>query len=164
MNDQEKDQLRELNWRRPLNPEEQAQLQVWLEADSEKRADWEVEARLTEGLSQLTDAPLASNFTARVLKAIEREEAADARRRRRARVAWWLRWLPRAAFAALIGTGGFFAAQQLYLARVRADIRTSVEVVSSVPSMPGPEILEDFDAIRALSSSEADEKLLTLLQ
>jgi len=56
MNDQAKDQLRELNWRRPLTEAEQAQLRGWLETDPEERADWEAEARLTEGLSQLSDA------------------------------------------------------------------------------------------------------------
>jgi len=164
MNDQAKDQLRELNWRRPLSSAEQGQLDAWLAANPATRADWETEARLTEGLTQLPDAPLASNFTARVLKAVEREEAASARRRRRSRIGWWLRWTPRVAFAGLVGAAGFFSYQQAHKARVRAEIRNSVEVVSSVRSMPAPEILENFDAIRILSSPAADEQLLTLLQ
>jgi|SRR5437773_158746 len=164
MNDQAKDQLRELNWRRPLTEAEQAQLRGWLETDREERADWEAEARLTEGLSQLSDAPLPSNFTARVLEAVERDAAASSRRRRRARISSWLRWAPRIAFAGLVGAAGFFSYQRFHEARVRADVRASVEVVSSVPSMPGPEILENFEAIRVFSSSAADEKLLTLLQ
>src|SRR5438132_14397436 len=164
MNDQAKDQLREISWRRHLNSAEQDQLRAWFEANPQARAEWESEARLTEGLIQLHDAPVPSNFTARVLQAIKREEAANSRQRRRSRISWYLRWATRVAFAAMVGAAGFFSSQRAHQARLRADIRQSVADVAAVQSMPGPEILENFDAIRVLSSSVADEKLLTLLQ
>ena len=37
--------------------------------------NWKLEARLTEALAKISDAPVPSNFTARVLAAIELEEA-----------------------------------------------------------------------------------------
>jgi len=47
----------------------------------------------------------------------------------------------------------------------RAELRDSVVAVSAVKSLPSPEVLRDFDVIRALDQTPpADEQLLTLLQ
>src|SRR5512137_1192972 len=90
--------LRELSWRRKLTSAEEAELRFWLESHPEARADWEAEAGLEAALERLPDASVASNFTARVLQAVNREGAAEPRRS-----AWrmwpWLRWVPKAAFA-----------------------------------------------------------------
>src|ERR1700690_4482069 len=61
--------LRELVWRRKLTEAERAGLR----APPETQADLEFESLLTEGLARLPDAPVPSNFTARVLQAAERE-------------------------------------------------------------------------------------------
>src|SRR6516225_12355183 len=61
---------RELIWRRKLTEAERAELQT----KPDNHADLEFESRLTEELDRLPDKPVPSNFTARVLQAIEREE------------------------------------------------------------------------------------------
>src|SRR5215475_10049493 len=88
--------LRELNWRRKLTAAEEAQLQAWLSEHPELLADWETEFALSEALGRMPDAPLPSNFTARVLRAAELETANIERIQgtgitlRR----FWLRWVP----------------------------------------------------------------------
>src|SRR5437763_4884541 len=93
--------ISELSWRSKLAPAEEAQLRSWLEAHPDARAEWEMETALTDALGRLPEAPLASNFTARVLKEVEREADAEARGRTSRPQRWygWLRWLPRAAVA-----------------------------------------------------------------
>jgi hypothetical protein len=74
------------------------------------------------------------------------------------------RWLPRLAFGLVIGAAGFFSFQQLHEVR-QEKIARSVSVLSEVASVPGPEALRDFEAIRVLDASPAaDEELLRLFQ
>ena len=61
--------LRELLWRRRLTDAERAGLR----SQPEIQADLEIESRLSEALADLPDTPVSSNFTARVLQAVERE-------------------------------------------------------------------------------------------
>src|SRR3954469_6162170 len=97
MNDPLENQLREAAWRRNLTPEEQASLRAWLAAHPDAARDWEQDHRLTAILAGLPPAPVSSNFTARVLQAIDRDTAASARRRP---VPWSWRWLvPKATLA-----------------------------------------------------------------
>lgn len=169
MSDSERNQLREKNWRRKLTPDETAELQAWLDTQPEARADWEAEARLTEAMSRLPEVPVPSNFTARVLQAVERESAAEKRTRPPARK-WSLRsLLPRAAAVAVIlGTGLFTYHEYTMTQRnERVQLAQGVKIVSEVPSLPGPEILQDFDTIRQLPSgrpSGPDQDLLKLNQ
>src|SRR5262249_44101529 len=72
MNETEYQTLLEIGWRRPLTFDEQARLEAWLAAHPEAQAQWEAEAALNRCLSQLSDVPVASNFTARVLEALDR--------------------------------------------------------------------------------------------
>ena len=54
-----------------MTPSEEAELQKYLAANPAERADWQVEAELNRLLERLPEAPpVASNFTARVLKAV----------------------------------------------------------------------------------------------
>src|SRR5262245_27418143 len=100
MNDPLEKKLREISWRRKLSPAEEAELRAWLATHPDAEAEWKAEAGLNEILERLPNAPVPTNFTARVLEAIEREEAAEARRRE-----WkWRLLLPRAAVAAVIFT------------------------------------------------------------
>src|ERR1700678_2294224 len=91
MNDKStSDDLRELLWRRSPNKAERARAA----GQPEWRAELELEARLTEALAKLPTVPVSSNFTARVLQAIDREEA----RPQTSGWKWsWTRWLPRVA-------------------------------------------------------------------
>ncbi len=165
MNDEARIQeLREARWRRNLTEPEKAELKAWLSRHPESETDWELEEGLNLALSRLANAPLASNFTSRVLQQIEREDRASRRRQRRAWEGWLLRWLPRTGFAAVVGGVALFSYHQVETSRLRHTLE-GVEVVSSMPSVPSPQILENFDAIRALDRTPpADQELLSLLQ
>jgi anti-sigma factor RsiW len=164
-NDPIYDHLRELSWRRELTAAEEAELRGWLAAHPEAQAEWEAEVGLNAALGRLPQAPVPGNFTARVLQAVERETAAE---RRRLREHWLtrlhLRWLPKVAFAAVVVGAGLLSYQQVQ-ASYRKKLAESVATVSAVSSLPSPDILKDFDAIRALNPAPApDEELLTMLQ
>ncbi len=164
-NDPFLNRIREVRWRRKLTSAEEAELRSWLAAHPEAQADWAVEADLSELLNRLPDAPVASNFTTRVLQAIEREPAVASRPASAWTLwRWRLRWLPRAAVTAVVLGAGLIAYHEAVAVR-RAQLVRSVALVSDVSSLPSPKILEDFDAIRALPATPAaDEQLLTLLK
>ena len=164
-NDPIYNRLRELSWRRKLTSTEEAEWRAWLAAHPEAQADWQAETGLNEGLSRLPDAPVPSNFTARVLQAVEREAVAEVRRPQGNWLTWlWLRWLPKAALAAVIVGAGLLSFHQIQAAH-RKKLVESVAAVSAVSSLPGPDILKDFDAIRALDQAPGpDEQLLAVLQ
>lgn len=158
--------LQEASWQRRLTRSERAELDAWLATHPEVARDWQEELALTEALHRLPDVPLASNFTARVVDAARREAAARAQNRSWLDFGNWslTRWLPRVAFALVIGAAGFFSFQQLHEVQHQKMAR-SVSVLSEVASVPGPEALQDFEAIRVLDvSPAADEELLRLLQ
>jgi len=157
--------LRELSWQRQLSGPEEAELRAWLAAHPEAQADWEAEAGLNASLSRLPDAPVPGNFTARVLRAVEREAQAELRRRKGRWLTWLRRrWLPRMAFAIVIVGAGFVSYQKVEAAN-RRKLAESVAVVSAVSSLPSPDILKDFDAIQALNSTPPpDEELLLVFQ
>jgi hypothetical protein len=158
-------ELRELSWRRKLTAAEEAQLQVWLAAHPEAQADWEAEAGLNAALGRLPDAPVPSNFTARVLRAIEREAAAGLRQSQAKWRTWLhLRWLPRVAFAAVVVGAGVLSYHEVQVVQ-RKKLVASVAAVSAVSSLPSAEILKDFDAIQALNPAPVpDEQLLAVLK
>jgi anti-sigma factor RsiW len=162
-NDPTYNRWRELSWRRKLSDAEQAELQAWLAAHPEARAEWEEDAALEAALKRLPQAPVPSNFTARVLQAAERETAAE-RRRPEGRTWRWARWLPRAAFAASMLAAGLLS----YLLVQRAErqrLAESVAVVADVSSLPSPEVLQDFDVIRVSNPTVTpDEELLAVLK
>src|SRR6266566_6235520 len=73
MNDAAFNQLLDTARRRKLTGEEEARVQACLARDPQARAVWEEELALSQLLNRLPDAPLASNFTAQVLQAVERD-------------------------------------------------------------------------------------------
>ena len=158
--------LSELSWRRELSPAEQQELQSWLAAHPEAQAGWEAESALNEALRQLPDAPMPSNFTARVLQAVEQDAAARQRHQGWFGRFWQAppRWLPRAASAALLLALGLVSYNAGARARHR-QLATSIEAVARVSAAPSPALLKDFDAIRALPPSPPpDVELLALLK
>ncbi|MGO9003005.1 MAG: hypothetical protein ACLPYM_00590 [Limisphaerales bacterium] len=154
--------LRESGWRRNLTEAEQAEWRAYLAANPDARVDWEMESALNAALTQLPDAPVPSNFTARVLQAVEREAARPR--------AWNWRWnwhtlVPRVAFAAAViaFTGLAFQHHEIY--RQRIALARNVALVTGGQPMPSPEALENFDAIRRMSQPQhADDELLALMQ
>jgi hypothetical protein len=158
--------LREISWRRKLTPTEQAQLSAWLAAHPEAQAEWDSEASLSEVLAALPNVPVASNFTARAVASAQGEAARLERGLEKPRAVgnWWHRWLPKVALVAMVLCAGLFSYNHIQEAH-RAELAHSLETVSQVPSVPSPEILKDFDAIAALSSTPpADEELLKVMQ
>src|SRR5437870_4994810 len=107
MNESEYMKLREEAWRRPLTADEKRQLQSYLLVHADAQAEWEEEAALTQLLVRVPDAPLSSNFTARVIQAVELEEL-----RAQPKGIFTLprlrTWLPRLAITGLVvGLGAF---------------------------------------------------------
>jgi anti-sigma factor RsiW len=154
--------LRETGWRRPLTEAEAAELRAWLAAHPEARADAEAEAALSRALASLPDSPVPSNFTPRVLRAIERETTAPERASTKASTAWWRGLIPRIAVTTVvIGVG--VVAYQHHQAVKREELAAAARnlvTVAGTTSLSSLAALEDFEAIRRLS--QADEGLLAL--
>ena len=144
--------LRESLWRRqPTSEELRAQPEL------------EIEARLTDALAKISDAPVPSNFTARVLAAIELEEKSAARSSGRG---WnWRLFFPRVvvAAAALVVVG--VLVQRYETSSHRLEIARSVALVAGAKSLPSVDALENLDAIQRMSeSAHADGELLAMMQ
>lgn len=160
MNDVRKDELIRLAMQRELTPEEESRLESWLASHPETRAQWEEERALSRALQSLPDVPVSSNFTSRVLQAVDLEEARESRRERGKS---WLRlFLPRwrwGVAAALLVSLGFHEFRTVRRAQFDKQLRI---VSGDLAKLPGPEILEDFDAIARLQqvSVTSDEELL----
>jgi anti-sigma factor RsiW len=152
--------LRELSWRRSLTENEQAELRAWLAAHPEAQTEWEVETDLSTMLQRLPDAPVPSNFAARVLKSVERETAAP--RRQESGWAWrWRVFLPRVAGVAAVIGFSLFGYHQYTVAQQARLVRKLAET----PAVANPALLEDFEAIQQLGSTpRPDEELLALMK
>ena len=165
-NDRPYDQIREAAWRRKLTAAEEAELSGYLSVHPELQPDWETEMALNHALEGLPNVPVPSNFTACVLRSAE-SEAPVGRRRPLSFRGWgrgWLRWLPRAAFAAVCLVVGVVSYHHLEDSR-RERLAESVVTVSEVASVPSPDALADFDAIRALNRTPPpDAEVLKLMQ
>ncbi len=115
-------------------------------------------------LSRLPDVPVSSNFTARVMQAVGREES---RRPRQWSFGWnWNMLLPRATVAAVvIGFSGLaFHHHEIY--SQRAALAKNVVLMAGAQPLPSVEALKNFDAIQRMSRAtpRADDELLALLQ
>lgn len=173
MSDAEYQRLLEASWRRELTPDEQACLQTRLAGRPEAQADWQAEVALNGVLRKLPDAPLASNFTARVVRAVEAEQARRVRRSPLA--AWWEDWAgvfaPKAAWAAVALLLGLAAFQQYHFVN-RTSIAHDLAKIPVSATLPSPDILRDFDSIQELShlavatggTQVSDKDLLTALE
>lgn len=123
-------------------------------------------SQLRELLARLPDAPVASNFTARVLQAVELE----ADRPERTGIFSWLRLrprilLPRLAMAVCVLTVAGLSFQQYQVIAQRQLLVRDVARVATAQPVPSVDALKDFDAIQRLSQpAQPDEKLLALLQ
>jgi anti-sigma factor RsiW len=164
MNNPRYHHLREQSWRRKLTDAEAAEVHRLLAADPDAQAQWQTEAALNAALDRLPNTPVPSNFTARVLQEVERQHRRSARRGKANWRGWLRLLLPRTAVVAAI-VGLSIVSVQQYRSAKRAELARSVAAVSDVQSLPGPDILADFEVIRRLSpATAADEELLALLQ
>lgn len=168
MNDSLYHQLCEISWRRKLTDAEEAQLRVFLAAHPDAQTDWESETGLNQLLEQLSDVPIASNFTSRVMRALQGEAAGQSW----AHTAWrrllcWpaFGWLPKATVAIIVLCVGSLGYQHHRVTQ-RVQIAQSLPKVSSVISLSSPEIWENFNTINQLSHTppQPDRELLALLK
>ena len=125
-------------------------------------ADLKLEVRLSQALARLPDAAVPSNFTARVIQAVELEES---RRSRRWSFGWnWHALLPRVAVTAAVV---LFAGMTLHhheLTSRRTALARNIALVAGSQPLPSVEALKNFDAIQRMSQPRADDELLALLQ
>jgi len=141
-------------WRRKLSEAERNALRT--------QPELELEARLTAALGRIPDASVPSNFTARVLAAVELEEAAATRTRSWA-LHWRLLW-PRVATVAAILLFAGVGLQWHESRSQRAALARSVAMVAARP-VPSVDALENLDAIQRMSRpARADGDLLAALQ
>jgi hypothetical protein len=151
--------LRESLWRRKLTGAERAELH----AEPEMLADLELESRLSEMLAEIPDAPVSSNFTARLMQAVELEEGRLSRQ-------WGFNWiwhalLPRIAVTAAVVLFAGLTIHHYELASQRIQFAKNVALVAESQPLPSVDVLKNFDAIQRMSQpAHADEELLALLQ
>jgi len=121
-----------------------------------------LDARLNAALRRLPDAPLPSNFTARVLDAIDLDEAQAARAARH----WnWRLLFPRVAVAAAVLVFAGISIQRYEAGARRLEITKSVAMIATTPGQPSVDALENLEAIQRMSqSAHADGQLLADLQ
>jgi hypothetical protein len=124
-----------------------------------------IQNELRELLSRLPNAPVASNFTARVMQSVELEESRRARK-------WefifnWRAFLPRAAVATVAILFAGLMLQHHELNSHRAVLAQNVALVAEAQPMPSVDALKNFDAIQRMSQTtktRSDDELLALLQ
>jgi hypothetical protein len=118
------------------------------------------DGQLRRLLSRLPDAPVSSNFTARVLQAIELEEK---RRSQWHFFNWsWRVFVPRAMGTALVFCVAIVTLHQYEISAQRRELASNVAMVATQP-MPSLEALKNFDAIQRMSqTAHPDNELLAL--
>jgi anti-sigma factor RsiW len=154
--------LREIAWRRKLTATEQAELRAWLAQHPEAEAELETDLALDQALERLPQAPVPSNFTARVMQAIERD-ATVAAPSSRAPAPWWQVFLPRLAAAAVVVVAGLLVYHHNEVQK-RAELAQGLALVAEAAPLSDVTVLEDFDAIQRMTTetAAADEGLLAL--
>jgi hypothetical protein len=125
-------------------------------------ADLKLEARLSQVLACLPDAAVPSNFTARVLQAVELEESCRARR-------WipgwnWHALLPRLAVTTAVVLFAGLTLHHYELTARRTALVRNVALIAGSQPLPSVDALKNFDAIQRMSQPRADEELLALMQ
>ncbi len=155
---QDPQHLRESLWRRKLTDAERAELN----RHPETAADLELESRLSEMIAKLPDAAVPSNFTTRLMQAVDLEDP----RRRRGSFRWnWHALLPRIAVATALVVFAGLTVQHLERAHQRITLAKNVALIAGSQPLPSVEALNNFDAIQRMSQpAQADDELLALLQ
>ena len=148
MNQLDFEQLLAAGPQRRLTPLEQQALEAWLAAHPEARRAWHEALALEEALRTLPDAPLAPQFTARVLAEVEREAPVPSRRGgfSLGQVRGWLsRWrAAMAGIAVLLLAVGLSWHQQV---RQRARLAESVAAMAALAELPDLEALAEFEVV-----------------
>jgi len=162
MKDVRNDELVRLSFKPALTREDETTLERIFSADPSARAAWEEDRALSRAVQSLPNVPLSGNFTARVLQAIDLEEAREARENS-PRGNWLKIFWPR-----LVGGGAalLLALFGLHELRVSKQMRVVKEVAfvsEDSGNLPSADVLRDFDAIEQMRTA-SDVELLTALQ
>lgn len=120
-----------------------------------------IQNEMRELLKRLPDAPVPSNFTARVLQAVDIEESRPSR-------PWHWNWhalLPRIAVATAVMLFAGLTFHHYEQDAHRTVLARNVALVTEAQPLPSVEALKNFDVIQRMSQpAHADEELLALLQ
>jgi anti-sigma factor RsiW len=165
MEDDHYQEIKEAGWRRTLSSDEEAALQKFLAAHPEAREAWGEETALTRLLERLPAPPVSSNFTARLLQAVQNAPP------RRAWRDWFApaQWLPvgltaRVAMCSMMICLGLFSFREYQVVH-RVRMARELASVSRVAALPSMEWLKDFDTINNISQVKvADDDLLAALE
>jgi anti-sigma factor RsiW len=169
MQEEDYEKVMETAWRRPLTSEEEAALQRFLATHPQAKRSWDEEAALNRLLQRWPAPPVSSNFTARVMQAVQNAPA------RRNWMEWFApgAWFPeglgwRVAMPAMMLCVGLFSFHETQALR-RVAPTPQLAAVNSSPSvktkLPPVEWLKDFDTIKNISQVKvADDDLLAALQ
>jgi len=151
--------LLESLWRRKLTDAERAKLC----ARPEMAAECEFESRLSEILANLPDAPMPSNFTARLMQAIDSDES---RQQRGWRFRWnWHAWVPRIAVPLAVALIAGLALHHYELKVQRAMLARNISFVTQSQPLPSADALNNYEVIQRMSQpGRPDEELLALMQ
>ena len=168
MNDAQFEKLMETSWQRPLTPDEETRLNAWLLGHPERQALWDEESGLSALLRHLPDAPpVSSNFTARVMAAVEREGSRSGVPGPARRARPWRAWMPRWAGAFLVAIVAFIGVRHLKEGAAEP-LLEEVRMVGVIADIPNAETLRDFEAIQELPLpslvDKVDMELLAALE
>jgi hypothetical protein len=160
MKDVRNDELIRLSMKPALPPDDEARIEAFLATHPEARATWEEERALGRALQALPDVPVSSNFTARVLQAVDLEGTRAGREQTKR---GWLRaFWPRLSWAGLATLLAFFFVHEVRV-RKQAQVAGDVILISKDSSkLPSAEVLRDFDAINQMRAASDDELLVVL--
>ena len=159
MKDVHEDDLFRLSLQPELSPEEESRLEAWLAAHPDERAAWEQDRALGRALQSLPDAPVSSNFTARVMQELDLAEAREERKSGGWRFLWpRLGWATAALALAVFGAQQFRSNQRTQLASDAALVSKDIARL--------PDAFRDFDVVESLGeiTPASDDGILIALQ
>jgi anti-sigma factor RsiW len=157
--------LVETSWRRPLTDAERRKLKKILATNPERQAPWQEDAALTGLLRRVPSVSVSSNFTARVVQAVQRAPTKPGWRIRIGAFPWFSGgWVPRVALGMAMVCCGVLSFHEYQVMR-RAQEAQAIASVSHLASLPSIDWLENFDTIDRMNKVQvADDELLTVLQ
>jgi anti-sigma factor RsiW len=163
MHEQEYNRLQDNILRGQLTTAEQERLEALL-ARHPELVNLSNDLALNQILEQMPDAPISSNFTSQVLKAVELEAAAVNRTEPGFGRFWSFSWARSAMAAVAVLAAALLTLHAYNEKRERAVVATSVTRITEVTTtFPSVELLKDFEAISRLGQmSTVDYELLAM--